>query len=153
MTKRLARLLATGFYSGYSPFAPGTVGTLVAAPFAYALHLTGSAINALLMLTVIIGGSPLCGIAAKDFGKKDPGHIVLDEFAGYFVATFMLKPTVLSYLAAFFLFRLFDIIKPPPANMLDRWDGGGWSIMLDDVAAGVMARLSLALLGFAATQW
>lgn len=145
MIKAVAKFLASGFYSGFFPFAPGTVGTVVAIPLAYLLSLTPPGVNVAVVLITIIAGSPLCGIAAKEFGAKDPGFIVLDEIAGFFVSTLFLEPSISTYLAAFFLFRLFDIIKPPPANWLDRWNGGGWSVMLDDIAAGLMTRGVLAI--------
>lgn len=141
----MTRVLAAGLGAGYSPFAPGTMGTLVALPLAYLLYFTPPLASGIAVLALIFGGAHVCGAAALDSGAKDPGWIVLDEIAGFLVATIWLEPSLLSYGVAFFLFRLFDIIKPPPANWLDRWDGGGWSIMLDDVAAGVFARLALAL--------
>lgn len=144
LPKGLIRFLACGFGSGLIPFAPGTMGTLAAIPIAWGVNLLSPATNAVITLVAITGGALICGAAASQSGSKDPGWIVIDEMAGFLVAVMWLEPSVISYTAAFFLFRLFDIIKPPPANWLDRWDGGGWSIMLDDVAAGIMTRLVLA---------
>lgn len=120
------------------------MGTLAALPVAWAINLLDPVTSALATLAAIVGGALVCDAASREAGAKDPGWIVLDEIAGFLVAVIWLEPSAISYAAAFFLFRLFDIIKPPPANWLDSWNGGGWSIMLDDVAAGAMTRLVLA---------
>jgi phosphatidylglycerophosphatase A len=139
------RVLASGFGLGHSPLAPGTVGTLAAVPFALlwsALPPIGGL--AVLLLAVPLGAY-ICDRAEAADGGHDPGWIVLDEMVGFWVAVAWLPPGWGSYLAAFVLFRLFDILKPPPVRWVDGNLPGGWGILLDDVVAGVFARLLLAL--------
>jgi phosphatidylglycerophosphatase A len=133
-----ARLLASGFGAGLSPVFPGTAGTAAAIPFALLLALlppwgTLAAVAVSLPL-----GAWVCGRAARGDPDSDPGWIVFDEMVGFWISVLWVSPGIATYTAAFFLFRLFDIIKPPPARWFDsRWKGG-WGILLDDVAAGVM---------------
>ncbi len=70
-------------------------------------------------------------------GKSDPSEVVIDELAGQWFALIALPHTIGYGIAAFVLFRIFDIFKPPPIKQLERLPGG-WGVMLDDVAAGVM---------------
>lgn len=140
----VALFLATGFGSGYSPVAPGTAGTVVAALLVYALSFT--ALPAGPTLLVLAGLSTAVSIAVgtrveRLLGRKDPGAFVLDEFAGYFVAALVLSsawPTPAELVVAFVLFRLFDVAKPQPCRWLQGL-GGGAGIVLDDVAAGLYA--------------
>ena len=90
-------------------------------------------------------------IAEQQLNRKDPGCIVIDEIVGQSIALFHLPLTWRHLPAGFLLFRLFDIAKPPPARYLESRLSGGWGVVLDDVAAGIMAhivlRLGLALIG------
>lgn len=139
--------LATGFYTGYLPKAPGTWGSLVAlplnllliqlAPPAYAGALLG-----LLALSILVAGS-----AEKIFDTKDPGAIVIDEIMGMLVALIGSPHNPLVWLLAFFLFRLFDIWKPFPIRWIDRRMQGGAGIVLDDVLAGLVTLAVLQGLG------
>lgn len=122
------------------------MGTLVGIPFALALASLPCWLGALLVGVSIFFGAWACDVAAATTGDKDPGWIVLDEMVGFWVATLWLAPSLWSYIVAFGLFRLFDILKPPPVGWLDRNVTGGWGILLDDVAAGVMARLVLLMM-------
>ncbi len=145
----MTRFVAAGFGSGFSPVAPGTSGTLAALPLAYLLSLLDKPVSAAVLALFTALSVYVCGAAAAAEKDKDPAWIVMDEFAGLLVATLWVEPSLYSYGAAFFLFRLFDIMKPPPVNMIDRSDRGGFSIVFDDVAAGLMARALMAWpLGF-----
>lgn len=146
MPKNLTRFLASGFGVGLLPLAPGTFGTLAALPLAWAwshLDPTVSLIALLLSMPLL---AALCGRAAREAGAEDPAWIVVDEIAGFLVATLWLAPEPLNYAVAFFFFRLFDILKPPPVGWLDRSGFGGWSILLDDIAAGALTRAAIYLL-------
>ena len=146
MTLDPVRLLASGFGLGRSPIAPGTAGTLAAVPFALLwAQLPAMGVVAVLLVSVPLG-AVVCGRAeAADPGGHDPGWIVFDEMVGFWFAVAWLPTGWPSYIAAFVLFRLFDILKPPPAGWIDRTLPGGWGILLDDVVAGVYARLGLGL--------
>ncbi|PLX42900.1 MAG: phosphatidylglycerophosphatase A [Deltaproteobacteria bacterium] len=144
MRARLYKFLASGFGLGLAPYVPGTVGTLSGIPFALFLATLPTPLSALLLILVLPVGAHICGEGAKlDAEQSDPGWVVFDELVGFLFATAFLAPTAAGYLTAFFLFRLFDIIKPPPVNWIDERVKGGWGILLDDVAAGVMARVTL----------
>ncbi len=138
-TKAL-EILATWFYSGRAPVAPGTFGSLATLPFVYALHYYWG-LNALL---IFIAAVSLIGIWASDRYAKlvnvsDPGFIVIDETAGQSIALVFAGTNLWFYALGFALFRLFDITKPWPVSWADKKLKGGLGIMLDDILAGMMA--------------
>ena len=92
----------------------------------------------LFVLSVITAHS-----ASQILGKKDPSEVVIDEVIGMAVALYGIEPGLLTIVASFILFRLLDILKPPPARQFDTMLGGGLGIVMDDVAAGVMTNLLL----------
>ncbi|QDU69682.1 phosphatidylglycerophosphatase A [Engelhardtia mirabilis] len=140
-------------YLGCSPFAPGTFGTLGGVAIAWGLSFTGNFAVWSLVAAVLVYlvGRSLGDWSEAYAGKKDPGIFVLDEVVGYLVTVWWLgSPTYLTLIVGFFVFRLFDIVKPPPARRMERL-GGGDGILLDDVVAGlyglaVMAAARLLLL-------
>ena len=149
----LARLIATGFYTGYAPKAPGTFGTLPG--IALAFLLADVAVVSLPLYLLLVG---LCvGVAiwsadvySASLGVKDPSSVVSDEMVGYVFAVAFIPVTVAHWLAAFLLFRVFDIVKPPPARQAEGFSGGT-GIVADDLVAGIYANLALRLamhLGF-----
>lgn len=135
-------LLATGFGSGLSPYAPGTVGTLVSLLLFAVLKDTTWP---LLMVCVsgFVVGIYLCGYTTKKLGVHDHGGIVWDEFIGMWITLLWVPLSPLTLLLGFALFRLFDILKPWPIAYLDKRVHGGLGIMLDDVLAGVFANAVL----------
>jgi phosphatidylglycerophosphatase A len=151
MKTKLAFFLSTWFYAGYSPVAPGTAGSLAAVLIAVALRFWAGlapwhfGIMALLLFFPAVQAST---VAARAANLKDPGFVVVDEVIGQWIA--LAGATTLnwkSYLAAFALFRLFDIWKPAPVRQLEALPGG-WGINADDVMAGVYAALVLRLAGW-----
>lgn len=141
LKKRIIKLLATGFYSGLSPIAPGTVGTIAALVFAF-IWLQKYTISFAFILIFVIAGTLISQQAEELYGVKDASQIVIDEWAGFFIAVFGLG--VENFLLAFVLFRIFDILKPPPIKNLQQFHGG-IGIMLDDILAGLMANILLRL--------
>ncbi len=147
--ERVALLVATVFGSGLSPLAPGTAGSLVAAllylplrgMFAGPVPWPGLA----LVLATCLLGVWAAGIAEARSRRKDPGLVVIDEVAGQWITYLGLSFSWWTWGLGFLLFRLFDILKPFPARRLERLPGG-WGIMLDDLVAGVYARLALVAL-------
>ena len=114
----ILKYIATLGFIGYLPFAPGTFGTLAAVIFMFALK---PSVLWHIALTVffIIAGIVSSDKAEKLFGEKDSRHIIIDEFAGY-MASLLFLPFSWGYvIAAFVLFRLFDILKPPPLRRLE----------------------------------
>jgi len=147
---RLKEILATFFHLGYSPVASGTAGTFGAMAVAFLLLLMpasipyGAVCLAIAAISLVLG-APLGTWAETRYQKKDPGPFVLDEVMGYFVPLgyyMIMRPTWDELVAAFFLFRLFDVIKPPPARNMEKIKGG-WGIMLDDLFAGLYTLMGL----------
>ncbi|NCA69940.1 MAG: phosphatidylglycerophosphatase A [Sphingobacteriia bacterium] len=137
--------IAFGFGSGLAPRAPGTVGTLAAIPLYLVASTLAWPIYLSLLILFILVGVWACERAARDLGEKDPSAIVWDEWVG-FLLTMIAAPTGWPWiLAGFLLFRLFDIWKPWPISVADQRVGGGLGIMLDDLIAGALAAIPLAL--------
>ncbi len=136
---RLIMLIATGFGLGRIPFAPGTWGTLLALPLHLALIRLAPPFYLALLAAITLIAIGSAGGAEKILDRADPGCVVIDEVAGMLVALIFIPPTVVNLVAAFLLFRLFDITKPFPVGWLDRHLHGGPGIVIDDLAAGAMA--------------
>jgi len=139
-------LLATGTYLGNSKRAPGTLGTLWGVPLAYLIYKAGLTSGAIILGVSIILAIMLSSRASRLIGKKDPGSVVADEIVGFAVAIFAFPFTPINVILAFILFRIFDILKPFPVSYLDKHIGGGLGIVLDDLAAGVMASIVLTII-------
>jgi len=138
-------LLAFGFGSGLSPLAPGTMGTLVAIPFALALKNLSSFWFWLILVAAFFLGVWLCGRVSTKLGVHDHGGIVWDEIVGYCLTVAFIPLQWQWLLAAFLLFRVFDIFKPWPIRQLDKNVSGGFGIMIDDVLAAIYSMAILAL--------
>ena len=142
--QELLKHIATLGPVGYIPFAPGTFGTLAAFscilffPFSTAVHL-------LFIVLWMVIGSIAATAAEKAFEQKDSSRIVIDEFVGYYVATIFVPNTIPLLIAAFLLFRFFDIIKPLMIYKLESALSSGLGVMADDVLAGVYANLVIQL--------
>lgn len=136
---RFSIAAVSGLYSGYSPVAPGTMGSIVALLF---LLIPGFSVPWILGPIIVI--TFLAGVfISTKFSTEttpDPSFVVIDEVAGMWISVIFLPHTLLSLAAAFLAFRILDIIKPFPCRRLERLPGG-WGIMMDDVAAGVYANL------------
>jgi len=139
-----AGFLAFGFGSGLSRFAPGTMGTIVAVPFIFLLKQLPSTAFWISLLALFLLGVYLCGTTARRLGKHDPGGIVWDEMVGFWLTAAFIPAQWPWLLAAFVLFRLFDIFKPWPIRQLEKMFHGGLGIMIDDIMA---ALYSMAILG------
>lgn len=137
------RWLAFGLGSGLAPKAPGTAGTLAALPLALLLTLLPVWPQLGFLLAAFALGVWLCGRAARELGAHDHGGIVWDEWVGLWLTVWLLPAGWPWWLAAFLLFRLFDVIKPWPIRWLDRRVHGGFGIMLDDAVAALAAWLIL----------
>jgi len=152
---------ATFFGAGYVPVAPGTAGTAAAIPLWWLLADPRVPAWAYLAATLVITltGMAAAQAAGRYYGAADSGHIVIDEVAGYLVTMAFLPRAWLPALVGFFFFRLFDVLKPPPARFFDRdarWKNGA-GVVLDDIWAGVYAcaatwAVHLAVLHFGARR-
>lgn len=139
--KFLLQALASGLGAGYSPLAPGTVGSLWAAIAAWFLiPATGWTMSALI-LTGIISGSLLSTQAERWWGH-DPPRVVIDEMVGQWLGLWLLPKNVVIFLLSFLVFRLFDILKPWGIDHLQELPGG-WGVMADDLLAGLYTNILL----------
>lgn len=151
---KLANLISTWFGCGYAPTAPGTAGSLAALAIGIVLHEFAGfgRWHFLVMAAVVFAPSVWAATqTARAVQRKDPGLVVVDEVIGQWIAlagaaAFNWK----SYAAAFFLFRLFDIWKPPPVRQLEALPEG-LGIIADDVMAGCYAAAVLWAAGY--LQW
>jgi len=150
MKTKPAWLFATWFGCGYSPQAPGTVGSAAAILLAWPLSLIGFNNFGFLVLSLAALGPAIgaAGIVAKESGFKDPQIVVIDEVLGVWLTLAgALRFNWRSFLFAFVLFRFFDILKPPPIRLIERVPGGA-GIVLDDMMAGAYAALVLFVTGW-----
>ena len=141
----LAVWLATGAWIGFVPLAPGTFGSLLGIPLALAIGmLPGAWWQAFALAAAAAIGVPICTAAIRRLGgPHDPGCIVLDEVVGMAATLFLFDATrPLVVLAAFLMFRVFDIVKPSPARDVERLPLG-WGVMADDLVAALYANLLL----------
>lgn len=140
--------LATGFYIGKIPFAPGTVGSLIGLPFCFLLagiQLAAATLAALMFIALAIW---IANAAEETLKRKDPGCIVIDEIAGMVVTLVGLPFNATTAATGFILFRILDIIKPFPIRIFDRRLSGGLGIVADDVVAGILANALTRILLF-----
>jgi phosphatidylglycerophosphatase A len=144
---RWAWTLGTFFGAGYLKPGPGTYGSVAAALLWYiAAHIFAPSPATLIIATAVaalivtLGGIPASTIVARESGRKDPGFVVIDEVVGQLFALILMRPTWQQAVLALLLFRLFDIWKPFPIRRLEALPEGT-GIMLDDVAAGLLALL------------
>lgn len=139
-------LLATWFGSGYSPVAPGTIGSFMALPFGILIiDLFGAAglLGSVALVTVV--GISVSNAYMEQAGEHDPGPVVIDEVAGQWLSLVPVAAALTwqGIVLAFILFRIFDILKPWPISWADRDVSGGLGVMLDDILAGIAAAACL----------
>lgn len=142
-SKKWIEFFATAGFVGLSPVAPGTLGTLVAIPLAFALAQGGSNFYLLATLVLIVFSIWISELHERMLGTHDSKQIVIDEVVGYLVTFAWLPMNWMSLAAAFVLFRIFDILKPWPISVLDARVKGGLGVVVDDLAAGLVANLIL----------
>jgi phosphatidylglycerophosphatase A len=134
------KLIGSGFYSGYVPVAPGTFGSLAA----LLIYLIPGFENLYIILPAIllsiVLGIPIATKFEKVYNKQDPRYCTIDEFAGMWISLILVPKEIIPVTAAFFIWRIMDIIKPYPARKLEELKGG-LGVMMDDIAASVYALL------------
>lgn len=138
--KQLGLALATVGGAGFFPFAPGTVGSAVAVVLYMVTRQWSPLGQTALLLAVIVVGIWASGVAATALNREDPGPVVIDEVAGQLLTLFLTGAGLVGAIIGFFVFRLFDIIKPAPARQLEDLPGG-LGIMADDLMAGLYGWL------------
>ena len=156
--RNVRTLLATGLGTGYLPVAPGTWGSIAVAGIYLALAWPAGALAGLasvVMAVLAVAASVVCvalgPFAETHFGRKDPSQVTIDEWAGQALALIAMPlPTdwtgrLIVAASALLAFRVFDVVKPPPANAMQRLPAG-WGILADDLIAAVYANAAAQLL-------
>ena len=150
---RLAVFVATVAYCGLFPIAPGTAGSAAGLLVYVLVWWTQSpALETGLIVGLFAAGVWASTLAERHFGGTDPGPVVIDEVVGMLITLAFIPVGWSAALAGFFLFRMFDIIKPYPAGRFEQLHGG-LGIMADDAMAGVYANLSLRLVMWLLPAW
>ncbi len=141
-----AHLVAFGFGAGLSRFAPGTAGTLLGFPLYWATAPYLSAVEMLLLVVVLFAiGVWACGITGRHLGISDHGGMCWDEIVAFLLILEIAPAGLWWQVAAFFLFRVFDVVKPSPIRELEKRMKGGFGVMFDDVLAAGYTLLALAV--------
>lgn len=137
--------LATGFGLGLSPWASGTVGTLLGVPLAWWLLGRARRVQLGITLALLLAAVPVCHLAEAQLGARDDGRIVLDEIVAFPVAVLGLAGARAPWAMAsvFVVYRVFDSTKPPPVTLAEAVPGGA-GIVLDDIVAAAMTWLVMA---------
>jgi phosphatidylglycerophosphatase A len=133
--------VATVFGVGYAPVAPGTFGS-AAGLLVWWLLPSSTVIQAAAIAVIFVAGSWGGNVAERHFGRTDPGQVVIDEVMGMLITLFLNPVGWVGAFVGFLLFRVFDVIKPYPANRLEQLHGG-IGVMADDAMAAVYANLVL----------
>jgi phosphatidylglycerophosphatase A len=133
--------IATVFGIGYAPIAPGTFGS-AAGLLLWWLLPASTATHAIVIVALFAVGSWSGNVAERYFGRTDPGQVVIDEVMGMLITLFLNPVGWIGAILAFFLFRIFDVIKPYPSDRLERLHGGV-GVMADDGMAAIYANLVL----------
>lgn len=141
--KHLSLLVATAGGLGYVPFAPGTIGSLGGLLVYLPIRWAGwPPLEAAAIAVLFVAGALAATSAERHFGHIDPGPVVIDEVMGMLVTLAFLPVSVTGAIVGFFLFRVFDVIKPPPSRRFEALPGG-WGVMSDDLMAAIYAHLVL----------
>jgi phosphatidylglycerophosphatase A len=145
MLRHPAHLIALGFGAGLIPSAPGTAGTLLAFPLYWLLApRLGAHAYLLLVVLLFMLGVWACGRTGRALGAHDHGGMVWDETVAFLLVLGLTPESLWWQASAFLLFRLFDILKPPPIRHFDRTLKGGFGVMFDDIVAAFYTLLVLA---------
>lgn len=150
---RLAVFIATVAFCGYAPVAPGTFGSAAGlVVYLIVWWARSPAIEVAVIAAAFVVGVWSATLAERHFGGTDPGPVVIDEVLGMLLTLAFIPVGLSGALAGFVLFRIFDVIKPFPADRLERLHGG-LGIMADDAMAGIYANLCLRLVIWLVPGW
>jgi phosphatidylglycerophosphatase A len=143
---RLGLFIATCGYLGYVPVAPGTFGSAAGLVVLAAVRWSGSpALELAVIILLFAVGVWSANAAEGHFGGVDPAPVILDEVVGMLITLAFLPVNITGAIVGFLLFRLFDVVKPWPANRLEALHGG-LGVMADDAMAGVYGNVAMRLL-------
>ncbi len=147
-----AHFIALGFGSGLAKKAPGTFGTVIGLALFWLILPLPELVQWFIIGAFFIIGVPLCGVTGQHLGVSDHGSIVWDEIVAMMLILMFTLYTWIWWIAAFLLFRLFDIWKPFPIRQVDAKLKGGFGVMFDDLLAAGYAIFSLKIMMFITTK-
>ena len=155
--KNFSAFLALGFGSGLIKKAPGTFGSLAAIPFFLFIQLLSPPLIYLFIITMFFVGIYVADKTSQALAMKDPSCIVIDEIVGFLLLLILvahlhgagISITKIDFFLAFILFRIFDIWKPFPIDLLEKKFKGGFGIMIDDIGAAIYAYIVFMLIHYA----
>ena len=146
LVRHPAHFIAFGAGVGLAPFAPGTFGTLLALPLYWLIAPELGPYDYLLVVGgLFILGIWACDVAGRALGAADHGGMVWDEVVAFMLVLFFVPATPVWQAAAFVLFRVFDILKPPPIRYYERIFKNGFGVMLDDIVAALYTLIVFAI--------
>jgi len=144
--EKAVMFIATGCFIGKIPFAPGTFGSLAGILLCFILSKASEQAAILYIIIFIVFSILIANDAEKILKKKDPGSIVIDEIAGMAVTLSGLPFNIFYIASGFIIFRILDIAKPFPIRYIEKRISGGAGIVLDDIAAGIIANVILRMI-------
>ena len=150
MRKRI-KFITSFFYLGHSPFMPGTIGS-IGGLIVYFLVRNNEILYGFTILFLFLLGVLFSGEAERVYNRKDAKMIVIDEVTGMLLALFFVPFSIFSVVLGFFLFRIFDILKPPPAKRIEKL-AGSKGVMFDDIIAALYTNLILQVIFRFAVQF
>ncbi|MFP4199493.1 MAG: phosphatidylglycerophosphatase A [Halanaerobium sp.] len=142
MLKKINHILASGFYSGHLPAAPGTWGSLLMVFLVFFFPILN---NFYLISALAVGGVAISNFEEQQTGIKDDSKIVIDEMAGQLLTFYTIKTSIPVLVGGFILFRIFDITKPWLIDRVQKLPSG-WGVMLDDILAGLTSLVILKII-------
>ena len=142
---KLSLVISTLFGVGYTPLCPGTASCVVA--LLVFLLVKSQALFLFIIFISLLFAFSLSGRAEKVLGKKDAKQIVIDDFSGMLLTYLFVPPDTRLIIAGFFIFRMFDMLKIPPADRVEKYPGA-LGIVGDDLVAGIYANILLRIVGF-----
>lgn len=141
---KISSLISTVLGVGYAPFAPGTVGSLVGLLLGHWMRCRPWWMGGFVLCVLLVAGTWAIGNYVRSTGKQDPKEVVVDEFVGMWITLGFIPCNSWGWsLAAFGMFRVFDIAKPGPVGWIDRSLHNEYGVMGDDVVAGFLAGVTL----------
>ncbi len=143
---KVSFILSTFFFTGLLPIAPGTWGSLFSAIAIFIFLPTTGLTYLIVCFAIFIAGAISADNVTKFDGIEDNPRVVIDEVLGMALAVAYLPKILSVYILAFIIFRVLDIMKPPPIGYLDKRVKGGMGVMLDDIAAGLFTNVILSVL-------
>lgn len=149
MTERIATIIASGFWTGYLPVAPGTWGSAAILPVAALVHLFFGQLGLLVFSAILFSAGIFASQKYIDLdGRADPPEITIDEMAAQVLVLSIVDLWFIDYFFAFLLFRLFDIFKPAPIPLIEQKLPPALAVMLDDTAAAIYAMMVFTIFRF-----